>query len=380
MSTGDRYLDKILAKRETIKSPSEASGLMNPYSVVNSDDYGIFNQREYQHDLQEAQYAAELQMMQYQNEYNSPEAQANRQREAGINPDLAGVSGEQAAGMQGTASPANITAETGLEKALGLTSTIVSVMSGLMDGALGASHKLAEIDRTTLDNFQRAAGLAKPIGDALGGVYGESLAEEPEVQDFALENYLRKIPKRYRGSLRAFAKDYMQTPEFRRNVYAQDTATAKARGENAEISVDPRYNGDFSELQAALKPLKEAEFELAKELLKGEKSKAEKMSSYWMNRDMGASAEKENAQDKSEKGQAEIMEIIRAGALKSVRKLEKAMDDGKWWASTALSAIYASLMGLSPSLPSVSHSTQSSHRENQYGTIENAQSSWNFGF
>lgn len=99
-----------------------------------------------------------------------------------------------------------------------------------------------------------------------------------------------------------------------------------------------------------------------------------------MNRDMGASAEKENAQDKAETGQAEIMEIIRAGALKSVRKLEKAMDDGKWWASTALSAIYASLMGLSPSLPSVSHETKSSVRENQYGTIENAQSSWNFGF
>ena len=50
---------------------------------------------------------------------------------------------------------------------------------------------------------------------------------------------------------------------------------------------------------------------ITKQMLKGEKSKADKMSSYWMNKDMGLQAEMENSQAAAEKGQADIMETIR---------------------------------------------------------------------
>lgn len=266
-------------------------GLMNPFSEINPDDYGLFEKRKYQHDLQAAQYAAELQLMQYQNQYNSAEQQAQRQREAGINPDIAGVSGEAAAGMQGNASPANIDPASPAEQAIGLTSTILSVFSGLADGALGAVHKIQDLDDKRLSGFRRAMGLVQPIGDTLGSIYGAGLSTaDPEMVDFAVDDFVKRVPRRYRGMLRHFAKEYTQTPQFLTGVYGADTKMMKAHGENVATAVDPQYRGDAEELMEALKPIKEAEFEIVKENLRGEKSKSEKMSAYWMNRDLGASA------------------------------------------------------------------------------------------
>ena len=128
------------------KDKKQLGSLTNPYTMVDPDDYGLFQKRAYQHDLQEAQYAAELQLMMYQNEYNSASSQASRQREAGINPDLAGVSGEAAAGMTGSANPGNINAEHPAETALGLVPTVLSLFTGMSSGFFGVSQGIQQLE------------------------------------------------------------------------------------------------------------------------------------------------------------------------------------------------------------------------------------------
>lgn len=86
----------------------------NPYlnQTVEStfwDQIGLSNKRDNRlAQLQQAgaEYNAELAKMQYENEYNSPEAQAQRMREAGLNPDLMGTeAGGTSAGTNPVASP-----------------------------------------------------------------------------------------------------------------------------------------------------------------------------------------------------------------------------------------------------------------------------------
>lgn len=87
----------------------------NPYldQTVEStfwDQVGLSNKRDNRlAQLQQAgaEYNAEIAKMQYENEYNSPEAQAQRMREAGLNPDLMGTeAGGTSAGTGQVASPA----------------------------------------------------------------------------------------------------------------------------------------------------------------------------------------------------------------------------------------------------------------------------------
>lgn len=353
---------------------------MNPFDVIDSDNYGIFDKRAYQHDLQEAQYAAELQMMMYQNEYNSPTAQAQRQREAGINPDLAGVSGESAAGMQGNANPANITAEDPTSTMLGLVPTVMSVFNGLSSGLLGASHQIEDLRAKKIANQKSALGVVPAIGDTAMSIADSKSFEGTQLEQ--IDELTRRFPRKYRGMLREFAQKYITTPQAYASRYDARTGHLKAKGEYAKTAVDPRTSeasADY-EIMEALRPLQEAEFEVAKIVLGNEKTKGEKMSAYWMNRDLGASAETENAQDAANKGQAEIMDVIRAGALKTVKQLEKAMDDGKWWASTALSALYAAMQGL-VNTPSFSSSSNTHTGADKYGNpTESTSRSWNFGF
>lgn len=374
----------IRRRKQLLASPSDSTGIMNPFDVIDSDNYGIFDKRAYQHDLQEAQYAAELQMMMYQNEYNSPTAQAQRQREAGINPDLAGVSGESAAGMQGNANPANITAEDPTSTMLGLVPTVMSLITGLSSGIFGVSQGVQQLEAGKLDNLRKSLGLIQPAGDMIGALNADSsVGGDGQMQFSALadvDTFLKKVPRRYRKTLGQYLTNYVGSPQYMSGIYDRLAGRNQSKGNYAKTEVDPTMSGDVTDIMETMRPLQEAEFEVAKIVLGNEKTKGEKMSAYWMNRDLGASAETENAQDAANKGQAEIMDVIRAGALKTVKQLEKAMDDGKWWASTALSALYAAMQGL-VNTPSFSSSSNSHTGADKHGNpTESTSRSWNFGF
>lgn len=366
-----------------IQSLFDKTGVSNPYSEINPQNYRL-NRRgklQYQQDLAEAQYLAEMQLMMYQNEYNSPAAMAQRQRDAGVNPDLAGIQAAESAGMSGAVTPPDMSStETNAQRALGIVDTTLSLMSAAVSGFSGLSSLIRDVNGKDLSNMATMFSAVPAVGDAIGQVYGEGISNAGAPQASVIRDYVRHAPRKYRRSLEKYLTDYMSTPRFSKNIFDADTSMMKSRGENAKTSVDPRYSGEFSDLQSRFKPLQEAEFEVAKLVLGNEKTKSEKMSAYWINRDMGAQAESENSQAKAAKGEADIQEIVRAGALKTVKNLEKAMDEGKWWATTALSALYASLSG-AMNLPSLGFSSNSSqHTDPKTGQIVNSSSSaWNFG-
>lgn len=368
------------------------AGIDNPYSLINPADYRL-NRRgklQYQHDLAEAQTLAEAQLMMYQNKYNSPEAQAQRMRAAGQNPDLAGIQGEQAAGMSGAATPPDMAGiETNVQQTLGIVDTTLSLIAAFSSGAIGVASaaqglqmNAANVAGKKLDNLSKVFGATKGIGDTIGSVVGLGQHSDGSAELALIEDYTRHAPRQYRQSLRKYLTDYMDTPQYLRGIYESRSAENKARGEYAKTSVDPRTGGELDDIMEALKPMQEAEFRIAKQMLKGNESKAEKMSAYWMNKDMGLQAETENAENRSQKGEAEIQEIVRSGALKSIGYLEKHMKDGKWWASSALAALYAALSGAGNLMPSLGFSSNSSqHTDPKTGQIvNNSSNAWNFGF
>lgn len=363
------------------------AGIDNPYSLINPADYRL-NRRgklQYQHDLAEAQTLAEAQLMMYQNKYNSPEAQAQRMRAAGQNPDLAGVQGEQAAGMSGAATPPDMAGiETNAQQALGIVDTTLSLISAFSSGAIGVAQAGRQIAGADFANMSKVFGAVPAIGDALGGVFGQEGAYglPPEGFKSVIKDFTRHAPRQYRNSLERYLTHYMGTPQYMRNIYDAESSEAEARGRYARTQVDPKTRGDVQSIMDALKPMQEAEFRIAKLMIKGDESKAEKMSAYWMNKDMGLQAETENAENRSQKGEAEIQEIVRSGALKSIGYLEKHMKEGKWWASSALAALYAALSGAGNLMPSLGFSSNSSQRTDpKTGQIvNNSSNAWNFGF
>lgn len=363
----------------------EQTGINNPYTSVDPTDYRL-NRRgklQYQHDLAQAQYMAEMQLMLYQNEYNSPRAQAERQREAGVNPDLAGISGDPAAGMAGNVqSPDMASVPTNGERALGIVDTTLSLFGAMSSGFFGVASGINALQGAKLGNLQKALGLVKPTGDMIGALNANELGADGKPFGALADTdaFLKKIPRRYRREVGQYLTSYIGSPEYLRKQYDTKRGESESKGAFAKASVDPTMAGDLQELMATLKPMQEAEFEVAKLLLGNRRTEADKMSAYWMHRDLGSRAEMENSQDQASKGEADIQEVIRKGAMKTIGFLEKALDEGKWWASTALSALYASMSG-AMSLPSLNMSSNSSSKPDSRGNIQNSsETSWSFGF
>lgn len=357
-----------------------STGLSNPLSAIDPTDYKLNRRGKmmYQHDLSAAQYAAELQLMMYQNAYNSPTAQAQRQREAGINPDLAGVSGESAAGMQGNVSTPDASGiKTNFEQVLGIVDTTMSIFGAMSSGIFGVASGINALQGQKLGNLQKALGMVGPVGGMvadLSPIRGDSTKGFDSLAH--VDSFLSGIPRKYRGVVGQYLTEFVGSRPYQSRQFQGGADLNKSRGAFASSEVDPTLSGDLEDLMAALKPIQEAEFRIAKQLLSSRESEAEQRASYWSRRDLGAQADSENSQDAAAKGEADIQEIIRSGALKTVGYLEKEMQNGKWWASTALAALYASISGAmkTPSLGLSSSSKTSPNGE----TFEN--SAWSFGF
>lgn len=76
--------------------------IKNPYDAASDflDDQSVLGKARYLHELEKAKMEYDLQMMHYQNWYNSPAQVAARQRAAGINPDLVGLQGAESASAE----------------------------------------------------------------------------------------------------------------------------------------------------------------------------------------------------------------------------------------------------------------------------------------
>lgn len=83
------------------KKSVDSSGNVYGISTSGTGIFGNFTKEDearYSREMAQAQTLADIEIMKYQNEYNSPVAQSQRMREAGINPDLNGIDNMGSAG------------------------------------------------------------------------------------------------------------------------------------------------------------------------------------------------------------------------------------------------------------------------------------------
>lgn len=157
---------------DKVKNPYGSTVVKNPFgappqvfSDIHQNPTGAFgtwskqDQALFNTSMAEAQWLAELSLMDYQNEYNTPVAQAQRMREAGLNPDLLGV--EQGGTSADGSAPGAVAPEGSnpLDIAgniFSIFSTAVSVANGLM------SFKSASeaVNSQVIDNVNKVDGFA----------------------------------------------------------------------------------------------------------------------------------------------------------------------------------------------------------------------------
>lgn len=125
----------------------EQRGFYNPYADVDVTANGLFGNytdadaANTNVQMAGAQLLADLQLMEYQNEYNDPSAQVARMRRAGLNPDLQGIQSQPSAGASAPA---------------------VAPMSGTPDYQVGM-----QIASTVMQGFQIMSALVGQAGSIL---------------------------------------------------------------------------------------------------------------------------------------------------------------------------------------------------------------------
>lgn len=95
--------DSIASHRAPFDSAyPDLDKIKNPYDAAADflDDQSVLGKARYLHELEKAKMEYDMQMMHYQNWYNSPAQVAARQRAAGINPDLVGLQGAESASAE----------------------------------------------------------------------------------------------------------------------------------------------------------------------------------------------------------------------------------------------------------------------------------------
>lgn len=277
---------------------SELGNVQNPYTNYSYEN-GIWdkvgnlfgfrtNQDKFREEmmLKANEFNSQLQLAQAQNEYNSPVAQANRARSAGINPELAGVENISSASPQGIDS-------SGLSSALDPTnnsSSAFSLASAALSAFQGCIGVISSIESLKGMSIQNDLGEFEFIQKIYGA--GRKFSEEsytPEGRYFensaSFENYLDLFGLRNNRNSKlrfdAFRRGYsdMLTGALGRTKLSDvrlKSATATLQENSLERSgiESESFINDFSEY--AGKYLKSLQYETAQ--LEFLKAKAQSLS------------------------------------------------------------------------------------------------------
>lgn len=132
------------------------SGIFNPLDYINQSDYKLNRrgQAQYSEDLAQLEYLAQMRQQEFQMHYQDPSSEVERMREAGLNPDLLGLSGATApAGPTGTEGAKLSTLPNNLQQTstvFGIVESVMSMTGNFMSGALNLSNMF-------LDNMSKEA-------------------------------------------------------------------------------------------------------------------------------------------------------------------------------------------------------------------------------
>lgn len=341
------YKDLAAAQALIDSAPKDSD--FNPYDYIDQSFYknNARGRMAYQEDLAKLLYMAQINQEERMNEYNSPEEQAKRMREAGLNPDLLGVSGEPAAnvaGYQGNPMDGTQTTLQNTADIFGIMSSVTSMATGLASGALDF---LSFPAKSTTDAVNLADAAFSFFGDNKGfsqmssGEFGLSVDSLP----------LRQSQKR---KLKSMYQSYRGTPQSSLDSFSFDTDRMKTRGEHASYFFNPRYNNEHGtdlnyaeEMQLyekAWKPYLDALENNAIQKLKGDTAKSEYDQGYYGFSSGVAQRGFQESTQRFEETQREFYNTLRGPliqVIKNFRDLDFKSNLGTY-ASAVLSALVLS--------------------------------------
>lgn len=256
--------------------------IINPYEVIKGFIYtnDALGRRQYNEDLAALEAFQAQQQASYDEWYNSPEQQNIRDREAGLNPDILGLSGSSVGDTsQVSADPLSNVPSDG-ERFANIASGITSLVNGVASMAslpsafssfklLNSQVQAQEIQN--LKDFESLAGgeissrLSDSISSALdGGAAAFDIASwfaDEKNFEGIFESYSPKDNARFRSS---FANVRKRMQQNLGKAYEQGKVTNENKSSFAAMAADPRYSTDFLIQVAATKPYMEAQLKAEK--------------------------------------------------------------------------------------------------------------------
>ena len=257
--------------------------IIDPFALVNPENYRKTRagQAQYNSDLKQAQLYAEQQEASYLEWYNSPEQQAIRDREAGLNPDLAGLSGSQGVDTQQDPNSPIAGMPTNGQMALDTVNAVMNVIQTATSVAsfcvglpnLGKQGKLldAQIDSTQLGNITSFEQLAhNAIASKFATFHAAETAADRAVDVakwFADDSNFADIIPSYAPSdnpmyQHALARVRKGSESVLSKAYATNVETAEGQQSFAKVLANPYADPSTVVMASILEPTMAALFKM----------------------------------------------------------------------------------------------------------------------
>lgn len=301
------------------------------------------------------EYNAQVEQLKGEDEYSSEQAKAQRLREAGINPDLQGISEASNAAefaMDATGPEIRSNNESA-ERIIGVIGAIPKAITFAMGITQDISKTMGLIydnDTKRISNGEKMMNLAKSFMEAgftndadddttRNGPQEFSEAREwitDEAYNWAIQNGFskRKARKFQTNVYNVFTSD-------KENWYNKKTNILKAKKEYG-ITHESKFTTDSDDPEKIMKIAGDLSNEMDETLengIKAEKAKSKADREYWENKSGQLQAEGENAENEMKKGKGAILGEARKAMQKAMKKLEKACKEGNVLAIALNSAL-----------------------------------------
>lgn len=237
------------------------NSVKNPYrSLLDSNPRGLFSKgtdkrnRQLQAETAAAEFDADLALQDYNNEYNSPTAKAERMRAAGLNPDLVGIDGvSDSSGLSGVTGSASFSTD---KNKLDSTSQIMEGIQSMLGQAMQFAETYENMRSKTLDNDIKAVQLDKSL--KFGATDFANLNYSfNDVQQQGLTGssgvvfvpQIKGLSKRSMRRFRSNVTDIVNSDAFRTSKYKEQTDFQKSRQDYASLISQPDFR--FSDVEMA---------------------------------------------------------------------------------------------------------------------------------
>lgn len=345
---------------------SKVKSYYDPYHPVKNPDgidtwpTGIFgnftpeDEADFNRQMAQAQTLAELDIMEYQNFYNSPEQQAIRMRQAGLNPDLQGIENHSSAG----ASAGTAVAPQGTESiniATSAASTVFSAFNTAMSVVHGMqSFRMAQEDLASqkIDNVNKMDGFA--LSFLLGSdVFPKSFASKDLLLDDIESRSVDIISSAYdfgrktygfnRRQARIFQDSVMRSikdPRFVENLYASLNSAEKDRQEYISQTTGDLYDQQDATMRIMLDEVIRLQNSLFKQSLNTSRYRSMYDQELYQNLDASSFADSQNILYTDQSSQIRSAYYEKAFGRNIRKRLYSSYKDGN-----ILSGIVLSLIG-----------------------------------